>query len=62
MGIILCRGKNKTVVEYSLRDMNKPIGVPEYRLAQALPSELADKLPSVEELEAELGKADDLAG
>ena len=54
IGIILCREKNKLVVEYSLRNMDKPIGVPEYRLTEALPDSLADQLPSVEQLEAEL--------
>ena len=46
------------VVEYALRDVSKPLGVAEYRLAQALPAELQDALPSVEELEAELAKLD----
>lgn len=54
IGIILCREKNKLVVEYSLRDMDKPIGVPEYNLTAALPDGLVDQLPSVEQLEAEL--------
>ena len=54
IGIILCREKNKLVVEYSLRDMDKPIGVPEYSLTAALPDALVDQLPSVAQLEAEL--------
>jgi len=47
------------VVEYALRDVSKPLGVAEYRLAQALPTELRGALPSVEELEAELAKLDE---
>jgi len=46
-------------VEYALRDVSKPLGVAEYRLAQALPAELRGALPSVEELEAELAKLDE---
>jgi predicted nuclease of restriction endonuclease-like (RecB) superfamily len=46
------------VVEYTLRDVSKPLGVAEYRLSQALPAELRSALPSVEELEAELAKLD----
>jgi predicted nuclease of restriction endonuclease-like (RecB) superfamily len=49
IGIILCRSKNKVVAEYALRDVNKPMGVSEYRL---LPAPLRDALPSVEELES----------
>jgi len=47
------------VVEYALRDVSKPLGVAEYRLAQTLPAELRSALPTVEELEAELAKLDE---
>jgi predicted nuclease of restriction endonuclease-like (RecB) superfamily len=59
VGILLCKEKNRVVVEYALRDVSKPLGVAEYRLAQALPAELQGALPSVEELEAELAKLDE---
>lgn len=55
IGIILCKSKNKVIVEYALRDTTKPIGVSSYRLTRALPEELKSSLPSVEELERELG-------
>lgn len=55
IGIILCKEKNRVVAEYSLRDMTKPIGVSEHQLTHALPETLAGQLPSVEELEEELG-------
>lgn len=54
IGILLCKSKNNLVVEYALRDMVKPLGVAEYRLAQALPDHLKGSLPTVEQLEAEL--------
>jgi predicted nuclease of restriction endonuclease-like (RecB) superfamily len=47
IGIILCKGKNQTVVEYTLRDAKSPIGVAEYRL---LPPRLKAKLPEAREL------------
>ncbi len=47
IGIILCRGKNKTIVEYTLRDAKSPIGVAEYRL---LPPKLKAELPETNEL------------
>jgi hypothetical protein len=57
IGLLLCRAKHRVLVEYALRDLNKPIGVAgwETTLAKVLPESLAGSLPSVEELEAELG-------
>ncbi len=54
IGLILCRAKNRIVVEYALRDMSKPIGVSAYQLTQALPESLKGSLPTIDELEAEL--------
>jgi hypothetical protein len=51
IGLILCRDKNKTIAEYALRDMTKPIGVSEYRLTESLPQELEATLPSIEDIE-----------
>jgi len=58
IGLILCKTKNRLVVEYSLRDMNKPIGAATYQLTRTLPADLQESLPSVEELEAELGRVE----
>ena len=54
IGILLCKNRDKTVVEYALSDVHKPIGVSEYQLTQSLPEHLKSSLPSIEELEAEL--------
>jgi len=54
IGILICKSKNNTVVEYALKDLNKPIGVSEYTITKNLPEELKSSLPSIEELEAEL--------
>jgi len=56
IGILLCKGKDKTLVEYSLSDIHKPMGVSAYELTQVLPDELKSSLPSLEEIEAELEK------
>ena len=56
IGIILCKSKNKVVAEYALRNMKAPIGVSEYTLSKSLPKELKTKLPTIEQLEAELEK------
>lgn len=50
VGIILCKSKDKTIVEYALRESNKPIGVATYRIVSQLPQELQDKLPTPEQI------------
>lgn len=51
IGLILCKTKNGVIAEYALRDSSKPIGVSEYRV---LPPEVAEVLPTIKQLEAEL--------
>jgi predicted nuclease of restriction endonuclease-like (RecB) superfamily len=58
IGLILCKEKNRLVVEYALRDTHKPIGVSAYRTTHRLPQRLKGSLPTVEQLEAELGRPD----
>lgn len=63
IGLILCRRKNRVVVEYSLRDSSKPMGVASYQLLRdSLPEPLRDSLPSVEQIEAELERAPEVEG
>ncbi|UJS25212.1 PDDEXK nuclease domain-containing protein [Thiothrix winogradskyi] len=58
IGILICKSKNDTVVEYALRDVQKPIGVSEYTITKHLPPELQSSLPSIADIEAELGEHD----
>ena len=46
IGIILCKEKNRTVVEYVLHDARKPIGVATYEITRTLPQSLEGQLPS----------------
>jgi len=55
IGIILCKSKDKTIVEYALRESNKPIGVGAYRIVTTLPKDLRDQLPSPEQIARLLG-------
>lgn len=50
IGIILCKEKNRTVVEYALHDARKPIGVATYQIVKRLPKELKGQLPSPQEI------------
>lgn len=56
IGLLLVKGKNQTVVEYSLAGYKNPIGVAEWKnkMVKALPEELKSSLPSIEEIEKEL--------
>ncbi len=56
IGLIICREKDHVIAEYSLRGMNKPIGVSEYTLTKALPKKLKSALPTIEEIEAEMSQ------
>jgi predicted nuclease of restriction endonuclease-like (RecB) superfamily len=51
IGILLCKERDKLTAEYALKDINKPIGVSEYKLSDFVPEELADTLPSAEDIE-----------
>lgn len=57
IGLLLCRGKNELVVEYALRHLKRPVGVAEWEteLVAKLPKALRGSLPTVQEIEAELG-------
>lgn len=57
IGIILCKEKNRTIVEYALNTTRKPIGVATYQLVKRLPKELLGELPSPEQISELLDKA-----
>lgn len=58
IGLLLCKSKNKVVAEYALGDKTQPMGIAEYKLLEALPAELQTSLPSIEQIESELGGVD----
>lgn len=51
IGLLLRKEKNDVVAEYTLKDINQPIGVSEYRLGDVLPGDFAKYLPSPEDLQ-----------
>jgi predicted nuclease of restriction endonuclease-like (RecB) superfamily len=57
IGLLLCKSKNKIVAEYALGDKTQPMGVAEFKLLASLPPELQTSLPSIEQIERELGAA-----
>lgn len=62
IGLLLCRTKDRIKAEYALRDIQKPIGISDYELGQALPTDFRGSLPTVEEIEKELEKNNEVTG
>jgi predicted nuclease of restriction endonuclease-like (RecB) superfamily len=56
IGIIICKDKNRTVVEYALKESNTPIGIASYTISEELPSNLKELLPTSEEIAESLGR------
>ncbi len=54
IGIIICKSKNRTVVEYAIKETKKPIGVSTYKITSELPKQLSKYLPSKEEITKKL--------
>jgi hypothetical protein len=48
IGIIVCKEKNRTTVEYALKELNQPIGVTTYKISPNLPKDFKKYLPSPE--------------
>ena len=63
IGLLLCRGKNKLVVEYAVSGLDQSIAVADWKaqITETLPAEFRGSLPTVEEIEAELTAKLDLA-
>lgn len=55
IGLILCQQPNRLLAEYALRGVESPIGVSGFELTRALPETLQTSLPSIEQIESELG-------
>lgn len=55
-GILLCKDKKKITAELALKDINKPIGISEYKILSEIPAFLEDTLPSIEDIEKRLGQ------
>jgi predicted nuclease of restriction endonuclease-like (RecB) superfamily len=55
IGIILCKTKDRVIVEYVLRYADKPIGISEYQILKRLPKALKGQLPTPEQIEKLLG-------
>ncbi len=50
IGIILCKDKDKTIVEYALQQSVSPIGIAQYELVSTLPENLRGQFPAPEQI------------
>ena len=55
IGIIVCKEKKRTVVEYALKESKKPIVVAEYKITTKLPRALRKELPGPEQIQRLIG-------
>lgn len=58
IGLLLCKGKNEVVAEYSLKGLGNALGVSDYQISHAVPDQLKSDLPQIEEIEKELKDID----
>lgn len=54
IGIILCQNKSDKIVDYTLKYINKPVGVSKYKIFEQLTKEIQEKLPSNEDINIHL--------
>ena len=59
IGLLLCKSKDKFTAEYALKDINKPIGVSEYKILQDIPEYLQSQLPKAEDIELHIQDIED---
>lgn len=55
IGLLICRDKDNVLARYALDASSQPIGISEYELSQLVPEDFKGSLPTIEEIEAELG-------
>jgi len=54
IGIIICKSKSRTIVEYALKNSTMPIGVATYNLSSELPEAYKELLPASEDIAKKL--------
>lgn len=50
IGIILCQNKNNKIVDYTLKYINKPVGISEYKIFDKLSNDILKKLPTEDDI------------
>lgn len=58
IGLLICRQKDSMLAQYALEGSNLPLGISEYELSKLYPEKVEGTIPTIEEIEAKLGKED----
>ncbi len=58
LGLVICKSKDNVKAEYALEASSQPMGISEYSISNFLPEDFKSSLPTIEEIEAELGDID----
>jgi predicted nuclease of restriction endonuclease-like (RecB) superfamily len=56
IGLLLCESHDGAVVEFSFKDVQKPIGVSTYTVTREMPKSLEQEVPSIEDLKGVVAK------
>lgn len=56
IGLLICKTKDNVLAKYALESSNQPIGISEYELTKLYPVDFKSSLPTIEEIETELGE------
>ena len=54
IGLLVCKTKDKVLAQYSVNSVKTPIGISEYDLSRAIPEQVKNSMPTIEEIESEL--------
>jgi len=58
IGLLLCKGKNEVVAEYSLKGISNALGISDYQISKIIPEPLQSELPQIEDIEDEFKELD----
>ena len=53
---MICKDKDDVMAHYALEGYNNPLGISEYELSKLFPKDFKSTLPSIEDIEKELGE------
>lgn len=56
IGLLICKEKERIQAQYALESSSQPIGISEYDLEKFYPEKVEGTIPTIEEIEAKLGR------
>ncbi len=55
IGLLICKEKDNVLAQYAVESSSEPIGISEYELSKIYPADFKGSLPSIEDIERQLG-------